>query len=81
MSYHFKRLQESDLDRLCGWLDKPHVKQWWDDDLNHEAIKQKYRERLKSKDVCPYVVYEHEIPFGFIQYYWASRMLSTAIEN
>ena len=34
----FKPLQEDDLELLCKWLDKPHVKEWWNDGLSHDEI-------------------------------------------
>lgn len=45
----FKPLQENDLELLCKWLDKLHVKEWWNDGLNHDEIKEKYRKRKGVK--------------------------------
>ena len=70
----FKPLQEVDLDLLCQWLDKPHVKEWWDDRLTHDQIKSKYRKRIGSVLVAPFIAYLDEKPIGFIQYYHADKI-------
>jgi RimJ/RimL family protein N-acetyltransferase len=70
----FKPLQEDDLDMLCKWLNKPHVKEWWDDHLTDAQIKAKYRERIGDKTVQPFIVYLQERPVGFIQSYLADKV-------
>lgn len=70
----FKPLQKNDLNVLCKWLDKPHVKEWWDDHLTHEEIKAKYGQRIGDKAVVPFIVYLNEKPIGFIQYYHATQV-------
>jgi RimJ/RimL family protein N-acetyltransferase len=73
-TFKFKPLQETDLDLLCRWLDKPHVKEWWNDSLTHEEIKDKYRERIDSNTVAPFIAYCNDQPIGFIQYYYANKI-------
>lgn len=70
----FKHLEESDLDLLCHWLDKLHVKEWWNDGLSHVEIKQKYGKRIGDKIVVPYIIKYHDTPIGFIQYYHADQV-------
>jgi RimJ/RimL family protein N-acetyltransferase len=70
----FKPLQENDLDLLCMWLDKPHVKAWWDDGLTHEETKNIYRERIGDAVVVPFIVYLDDKPIGYIQYYHADKV-------
>ncbi len=69
----FKPLQESDLELLCRWFDKPHVKEWWNDHLTHNEIKIKYGKRIGDETVAPFIVYLNDKPIGFIQYYHADR--------
>ena len=69
----FKPLQESDLDLLCTWFDKPHVKAWWNDSLTHEGIKEKYRDRIDDETVVPFIVYLDDKPIGFIQYSYVNK--------
>lgn len=70
----FKPLQEDDLELLCKWLDKPHVKEWWNDDLSHDEIKEKYRKRIGDITVVPFIAYLENSPIGFIQYYHADKV-------
>lgn len=72
--FSFKPLQKNDLDLLCEWLDKPHVKEWWDDHLSHEEIKAKYGQRIGDEVVVPFIIYLNDKPIGFIQYYHATQV-------
>ncbi len=72
--FNFKSLQEDDLTLLCAWLDKPHVKAWWNDGFTHDEIKEKYRRRIGDPIVVPFIVYLDEVPIGFIQYYHADKV-------
>lgn len=70
----FKPLTISDLDLLCRWSEKPHVLEWWNDQLAPEQIKEKYRMRIDDDVICPYIAYMNNKPIAFIQYYWASKV-------
>lgn len=70
----FKLLVKADLKLLISWFDKPHVKQWWTDALNPEQIKEKYGARIDSKIIQSFIIYIHDIPIGFIQYYYADQV-------
>lgn len=70
----FKRLQERDLDLLCVWLSKPHVKEWWDDKLSNDEIKTKYGQRINDDVIVPFIAYLKGKPIGFIQYYHADKV-------
>ncbi len=72
--FTFKPLQEHDLNLLCKWFDKPHVKEWWNDTLSHDEIKIKYGKRIGDKTVLPFIVYLNDKPIGFIQYYYATQV-------
>lgn len=74
LSIRFKPLQEDDLELLCKWLDKPHVKEWWDDELTYEEIKEKYRKRIGDITIVPFIAYLEDSPIGFIQYYHADTV-------
>ena len=56
----FHPLRECDLELLCQWFDKPHVKNWWDDHLSHEQIKTKYRQRIGNTIIVPFIIYLDE---------------------
>jgi RimJ/RimL family protein N-acetyltransferase len=72
--FSFNPLQADDLEQLCDWLEKPHVLEWWNDNLTRAEIKQKYGSRIGDNIVCPYIAYLDDKPIGFIQYYWASKV-------
>lgn len=73
-TFSFQPLQEHHLALLCQWLDKPHVKEWWDDHLTHDEIKAKYRARIGDNTVVPFIVYLSDKPIGFIHYYHADKV-------
>lgn len=70
----FKPLQANDLDLLCAWLNKSHVKEWWDDRLSNAEIKTKYGERIGDSVVVPFLIFLDQKPIGFIQYYYANKI-------
>lgn len=72
--FKFKPLALNDLDLLCQWFSKSHVKEWWDDVLTDAEIKEKYGSRIGDDVVHAYIVYLNEKPFGFIQYYYADKV-------
>ena len=72
--FRFAPLEESHLSMLCKWFNKQHVKEWWNDNLNDDEIKSKYRARIGSDSILPFVAYLDEKPIGFIQYYHPKKM-------
>ncbi len=72
--FSFNPLQETDLNLLCNWFNKPHVKEWWDDKLTNEEIKSKYKKRIGDEGVVPFIVFLNDKPIGFIQYYQADKV-------
>lgn len=70
----FKPLAQTHLDLLCKWMDKPHVKEWWNDGLSSLQIKEKYQQRIGSATILPFIAYLNERPMGFIQYYFADKI-------
>lgn len=72
--FTFKPLSTEDLEILCDWLEKPHVLKWWNDHLTRDEIKITYGQRIGDHIVCPFIIYYHDKPIGFIQYYWASKV-------
>ncbi len=70
----FKPLAVTDLELLVNWLNKPHVKAWWDDNLTAEQIREKYRGRMGDQTTYGFIIYFNEKPLGFIQYYYANRV-------
>ena len=79
----FKPLTKSHLDLLLKWLETPHVKAWWDQDVQWtmKLIKEKYGHYIKGykklklegkiikKLMWAFIIFFEEMPIGYIQYY------------
>lgn len=75
----FKPLAESDFPLLLKWLESPHVKQWWDQDISYDLKKVQekfgaYVHELEinysaTKHIYAYIVYYNDIAIGYIQAY------------
>lgn len=75
LHFSFKPIAEYDLDLLCAWLNKPHVKEWWDDHLTETEIKNKYTTRIQNDSVVQsFIVHLNNQPIGFIQSYLANKV-------
>ncbi len=84
MNITFIPLAESHFLLLMKWLQAPHVKMWWDQDVQWtpELIKEKYgyyvnvsklvhnnHGKLEQKPIHAYIICLSDIPIGYIQYY------------
>ncbi|HQS84696.1 MAG: hypothetical protein B7Y25_07205 [Alphaproteobacteria bacterium 16-39-46] len=79
MNITFERLQESHFPLLLNWLDAPHVKTWWDSDIQWtpELVLEKYggyvlgikREEGILKKIQAFVISGNHQPIGYIQLY------------
>jgi len=84
-------LQESHFTLLLKWLEAPHVKAWWDEDISYtmDLVLQKYRPYVKGyktidgvcKPIYCFIIYVDAVPIGYIQFYNAydftgSKLLS-----
>ncbi|MCP0914419.1 acetyltransferase [Legionella sp. 27cVA30] len=75
----FRNLSEQDLPLLLKWLETPHVKTWWNDEViwTLDKITHKYRsyvsqyklENGKKKSIFAFIILLVEQPIGYIQYY------------
>jgi RimJ/RimL family protein N-acetyltransferase len=70
----FQPLNQTHLNQLCKWLNNPHVKEWWNDNLTPEEIKIKYQQRINDPIVVSFIIYLDDKPLGFIQYYHADKV-------
>ena len=79
MNISFKKLSEADFPLLLRWLEKSHVKAWWDQEIlwTRKLIQEKYanyvegykNENGRNKPIYAYVIYVNDVPVGYIQYY------------
>lgn len=83
MSIDFLPLTEAHLPLLLKWLETPHVKEWWDQDVvwTEELIREKYSSyvqgykrleiagKIVKKPIHAYIINYNNNPIGYIQYY------------
>ena len=78
-SIHFTPLQADHFPLLLQWLETPHVKAWWDQDIHWTSnlIKEKYESYVQGnkeekgikKPLQAYIIYIADVPIGYIQFY------------
>lgn len=79
MKIKFIALSISDFPLLLKWLETPHIKQWWDQNIIHteESVKEKYSsyvegyklENGEKKPISSYIICIDDKPIGYIQIY------------
>lgn len=79
MKITFIPLTESHFPLLLEWLEKPHVKAWWDQDIKWTPalIEEKYVDYVKgyklengvAKTISAHIIYADNTPIGYIQIY------------
>ena len=75
----FIPLQSTHFPLLLKWLEAPHLKTWWDQDIRWtpELIQEKYgtytqgykAEKGIKKPLQAYIIYIANVPIGYIQFY------------
>jgi aminoglycoside 6'-N-acetyltransferase len=79
MTITFKPLNKIHFPLFLKWLETPHVKRWWDQDViwSLDLIEEKYGSYVNGyklvdsepKSVKAYIVYFSETPMGYVQLY------------
>lgn len=79
MNIIFTKLQEAHFPLLLKWLYMPHVRAWWDKDVDwtKELIEKKYIPYTKGykilgeskKPIHAFIIKVDNVPVGYIQYY------------
>ncbi len=87
MKITFTPLAESHFPLLLKWLEAPHVKAWWDQNLTYtmELVREKYSSYVKGykletdlkKPIQAFIIYSDENPVGYIQIYNAYDFLQS----
>lgn len=77
--FYFLQLEELHFPLLLKWLETPHVKKYWDQEMVHtfETVSKKYTPYVLgykldgnlSKPLYAYIIYFNELAIGYIQYY------------
>lgn len=71
---NFESVTDEHIDLLHTWLNTPHVSKVWDGPQSIEAVRSKYRDKMKSDWQHMYIVSTNGRPFGYIQSYRAARV-------
>ncbi len=68
-----RRMTEHDLEMLHGWLNRPHIVEWWGGERpSLEEVHEHYRPRvLAQENVIPYIGLLDGTPFAYAQSYVA----------
>jgi len=67
--FSFRLLTHADLPLLHGWLNRPHVAQWWEGPLSLEYVERTYGADIGSPVLAQTLAYLDGEPVGFIQAY------------
>jgi RimJ/RimL family protein N-acetyltransferase len=66
----FRPMTRADLPLLHGWLQRPHVKRWWDPRETLAEVEAHYLPRIAGDEqVDLYLAVEDGIPIAFVQTY------------
>lgn len=79
MTITFEPLHESHFSLLLKWLEAPHVKKWWDQDVTYtmDLIHEKYSSYIKGyklvdgqqRPIQGFIIHNNQNPIGYIQIY------------
>ncbi|MDX2050728.1 MAG: GNAT family N-acetyltransferase, partial [Rickettsiaceae bacterium] len=79
MTITFKPLNESHFPLLLKWLESPHIKKWYDQDVRYtlELVHEKYSSYIKGykleggvqRPIQGFIIHNNQNPVGYIQVY------------
>ena len=79
MTITFEPLHESHFPLLLKWLEAPHVKKWWDQDVTYtmDLVREKYSSYIKGyklvdgvpQPIQGFIIHNNQNPVGYIQIY------------
>ena len=85
MKITFTPLAEPHFPLLLKWLETPHVKKWWDQDVTYtmDLVREKYSSYVKGyklvdgqqKPIQGFIIHHNQNPIGYIQIYNAYDFL------
>lgn len=71
--YEFKPLAEEHFEMLFHWLQRPHIRAWWDSEDNWEAFRIRHSKMIENPLVFPYIVFRNRVPIGYINYWFVEE--------
>ena len=70
----FELLSKNHLPIVGEWFNRPHVKEWWNDNLPTDELYAKYENRISDPNICVYIICHGGTPIGLIQYSHVNRI-------
>jgi aminoglycoside 6'-N-acetyltransferase len=79
----FKKMNAKDLKLLHQWFQIPHVLKWYarDEKYTFEMIQEKYLSRINDATIPSFIIYDHDKPVGYIQFYYVTDHLPEGIAD
>ncbi len=75
LPFSLRRMTEDDLVMLHGWLQRPHIVEWWGGEAERPSLEEvldKYRPRVLAEErVVPYIGLLGDTPVAYAQSYVA----------
>ncbi|KIC71223.1 GNAT family N-acetyltransferase [Candidatus Protochlamydia amoebophila] len=75
MRIYFQFLESQHVPLIYAWFQTPHIKKWYGSEQEWaiEAIGKKYNpHRLQANKIAAFIIYDKQIPIGYIQKYSVS---------
>ncbi|MBS4163684.1 Uncharacterized protein PRO82_000987 [Candidatus Protochlamydia amoebophila] len=75
MRIYFQFLESQHVPLIYAWFQTPHIKKWYgsEQEWTIEAIEKKYNpHRLQANKIAAFIIYDKQIPIGYIQKYSVS---------
>ncbi len=79
MNVTFTPLDKSHFQLMLKWLESPHVKKWWDEDIIYtlDVVKEKYGSYIHgykqingiNRPISAFIIFKNSEPIGYIQIY------------
>ena len=89
MKITFIPLAKSHFPLLLKWLEAPHVKAWWDQDVTYtlDLVHEKYSSYVKGyklvealqKPIKSFIIHHNQNPVGYIQIYNESSITNVSL--
>jgi aminoglycoside 6'-N-acetyltransferase len=74
----FRPLEEPDLRLMHEWLQRPHVRRWWDEHETYDDVAKHYLPSIEGRRPTDlFLILLDDRPIGFIQRYLVSDHPST----
>ncbi len=74
--FSFRPVSSQDCKLICGWLERPHIREWWGEPYEEWEL---IEEALETGEAYPFLVECAGEPMAYIQY-WEVRLSRGKVE-